>query len=111
RRWLGRPSASRLYPLYLQFRRCLSVEARLFAPKEHRCRSFVGDAPDAAFIGCNVNLIAPIRIEDDSFIAAGSTLTQNVPEGSLAIARAYQVNKPNYMMERNGKSKSDKKSE
>ncbi|HRY77807.1 MAG TPA: bifunctional UDP-N-acetylglucosamine diphosphorylase/glucosamine-1-phosphate N-acetyltransferase GlmU [Candidatus Izemoplasmatales bacterium] len=75
---------------------------------KQKYQTFIGDD---VFIGCNVNLIAPIRIEDDSFIAAGSTLTQNVPEGSLAIARAYQVNKPNYMMERNGKSKSDKKSE
>ncbi len=52
---------------------------------------------DNVFIGCNANLIAPIEIHDDSFIAAGSTLNKNVPKGSLAIARAYQVNKENYM--------------
>jgi bifunctional UDP-N-acetylglucosamine pyrophosphorylase/glucosamine-1-phosphate N-acetyltransferase len=71
-------------------------------------QTFIGDD---VFIGCNCNLIAPIRVEDNAFIAAGSTLTQNVPKGSLAIARAYQVNKPNYMMDRNGKSKPEKKSE
>jgi len=49
------------------------------------------------FVGCNSNLIAPIKIEDDSFIAAGSTLDKNVPKGSLAIARAFQVNKPDYI--------------
>jgi len=52
---------------------------------------------DNVFVGCNVNLIAPIEVSDDSFIAAGSTLNKNVPKGALAIARAYQVNKENYM--------------
>jgi len=61
---------------------------------------------DDVFIGCNVNLIAPIRIEDNSMIAAGSTLNKNVPKGSLAIARAYQVNKINYLNEK--KEKNDK---
>jgi bifunctional UDP-N-acetylglucosamine pyrophosphorylase/glucosamine-1-phosphate N-acetyltransferase len=52
---------------------------------------------DDVFIGCNVNLIAPIKIEDKVTIAAGSTLTTNVPKGALAIARAFQVNKENYV--------------
>jgi len=52
------------------------------------------------FIGCNANLIAPIHIDDNSFIAAGSTLNKNVPKGSLAIARAYQVNKENYIRDK-----------
>ncbi len=58
---------------------------------------------DNVFVGCNANLIAPIEIHDDSFIAAGSTLNKNVPKGTLAIARAYQVNKENYMKLKNGK--------
>ncbi|MDD3841865.1 MAG: bifunctional UDP-N-acetylglucosamine diphosphorylase/glucosamine-1-phosphate N-acetyltransferase GlmU [Candidatus Izemoplasmatales bacterium] len=72
---------------------------------KQKYQTFIGDD---VFIGCNVNLIAPIRVEDNSFIAAGSTLTQNVPKGSLAIARAYQVNKADYMMDRNGKNKIEK---
>lgn len=52
---------------------------------------------DDVFIGCNVNMIAPIHIDDNSLIAAGSTLNKNVPKGSLAIARAYQVNKEHYI--------------
>lgn len=52
---------------------------------------------DDVFVGCNSNLIAPIVIEDNSIIAAGSTLDKNVPKGSLAIARAYQINKENYL--------------
>lgn len=58
---------------------------------------------DNVFVGCNANLIAPILIEDNSTIAAGSTLNKNVPKDTLAIARSYQVNKENYF--KNGKSK------
>ena len=48
------------------------------------------------FIGSNSNIIAPLDIADGAFIAAGSTLTDSVPEGTLAIARARQVNKPSW---------------
>ena len=51
---------------------------------------------DDVFIGCNTNLIAPIKIEDQVFIAAGSTVTKDVPKGSLAIARNQQINKADY---------------
>lgn len=46
-----------------------------------------------AFIGCNTNLVAPVEVKDGSYIAAGSTITQEVPKGALAIGRAKQVNK------------------
>lgn len=46
------------------------------------------------FIGSNSNLIAPLNIQDNSLIAAGSTITTDVKEGNLAIARAKQINKP-----------------
>jgi len=46
-----------------------------------------------SFIGSNSTLIAPIIIENDSLVAAGSTLTDDVPSQTLAIARSYQVNK------------------
>ena len=51
---------------------------------------------DNAFIGCNSNLVAPVNISDSAFIAAGSTITEDVPLNSLAIARAYQINKKNW---------------
>ena len=51
---------------------------------------------DNSFIGCNSNLIAPVEIGCNSLIAAGSTIIKNVPENSLSIARAKQVNKRNY---------------
>lgn len=43
-----------------------------------------------AFVGCNVNLVAPVTINDNSYIAAGSTITEEVPEYSLVIARHRQ---------------------
>lgn len=47
------------------------------------------------FIGCNTNLIAPINIASNSFIAAGSTITEDLVEGDFAIARNKQVVKHN----------------
>ena len=48
------------------------------------------------FIGCNTNLIAPIAIGDGAYTAAGSTITDDVPENALGIARAHQVNKESW---------------
>ncbi|MBI4051659.1 MAG: bifunctional UDP-N-acetylglucosamine diphosphorylase/glucosamine-1-phosphate N-acetyltransferase GlmU, partial [Elusimicrobia bacterium] len=44
-----------------------------------------------AFIGSNVNLVAPVRIGRGAKVGAGSTITEDVPEDSLAIARSRQV--------------------
>jgi bifunctional UDP-N-acetylglucosamine pyrophosphorylase/glucosamine-1-phosphate N-acetyltransferase len=52
-------------------------------------RTAVGER---AFIGCNVNLIAPVTVSADAFIAAGSTITTDVPSGALGVARARQHN-------------------
>lgn len=46
---------------------------------------------DGAFIGCNSSLIAPLTIKERAFVAAGSTITEDVEEKSLAIARQKQV--------------------
>ena len=46
---------------------------------------------DDCFIGCNTNLVAPVTVENGGYTAAGSTITDTVPEESLAIARARQV--------------------
>jgi len=51
---------------------------------------------DNAFIGCNTNLVAPVRVGKNAFVAAGSTVNQDVPEDALAIARERQVNKLGY---------------
>ncbi len=47
-----------------------------------------------AFIGSNTALVAPVRVGDDALVAAGSVITENVPEGTMALGRARQVNKP-----------------
>lgn len=51
---------------------------------------------DGAFIGCNVNLVAPVKVGKNAFVAAGSTITEAVPAKALAIARSRQTNKENY---------------
>lgn len=48
------------------------------------------------FIGCNTNLVAPVRVEDGAYTAAGSTITDDVPSQALAIARQRQENKPGW---------------
>ncbi|NYF26409.1 bifunctional UDP-N-acetylglucosamine diphosphorylase/glucosamine-1-phosphate N-acetyltransferase GlmU [Sporosarcina sp. JAI121] len=58
---------------------------------------------DDAFIGCNSNLIAPVTVGKGAYVAAGSTITQNVPESSLAIGRARQENKEGYANKLNQK--------
>ncbi len=49
---------------------------------------------DGAFVGSNSNLIAPVTIEEEAYVACGSTITDDVEKEALAIARARQVNKP-----------------
>ncbi|MDF2632748.1 MAG: UDP-N-acetylglucosamine pyrophosphorylase/glucosamine-phosphate N-acetyltransferase [Caproiciproducens sp.] len=45
---------------------------------------------DGAFIGCNTNLVAPVKIGNDAYTAAGSTITKDVPDGALGIERGKQ---------------------
>jgi bifunctional UDP-N-acetylglucosamine pyrophosphorylase/glucosamine-1-phosphate N-acetyltransferase len=55
---------------------------------------------DGAFIGSDSQLIAPVRVGKDAYIAAGSSITEDVPAESLAIARAKQVNKPGWVRQK-----------
>ncbi len=55
----------------------------------NKYRSEVGEN---AFIGCNANLISPVRIGNGSYIAAGSTVTGDVPDDALCVARSRQKN-------------------
>jgi bifunctional UDP-N-acetylglucosamine pyrophosphorylase/glucosamine-1-phosphate N-acetyltransferase len=48
------------------------------------------------FIGSDTALVAPVRVGDGAYVAAGSTITENVPSDGLAIARGRQVNKPRW---------------
>jgi bifunctional UDP-N-acetylglucosamine pyrophosphorylase / glucosamine-1-phosphate N-acetyltransferase len=58
---------------------------------------------DGVFVGCNSNLVAPVTIGKNAYIAAGSTITEDVPGDALSIARARQVNKENYAEKLNKK--------
>ncbi|KKB72760.1 MULTISPECIES: bifunctional UDP-N-acetylglucosamine diphosphorylase/glucosamine-1-phosphate N-acetyltransferase GlmU [Bacillus] len=58
---------------------------------------FMTKVEDGAFVGCNSNLIAPVTIGKGAYVAAGSTITDDVPGQALSIARARQVNKEDYV--------------
>ncbi|UTR16652.1 bifunctional UDP-N-acetylglucosamine diphosphorylase/glucosamine-1-phosphate N-acetyltransferase GlmU [Salipaludibacillus sp. LMS25] len=58
---------------------------------------FLTTVEDGAFIGCNSNLIAPVIVGKGAYVAAGSTITENVPQKSLAIARERQTTKEGYI--------------
>lgn len=51
---------------------------------------------DNAFIGCNTNLVAPVKVGKGAYTAAGSTITQDVPDDALSISRVRQENKPGW---------------
>lgn len=62
---------------------------------------------DGSFIGCNTNLVAPVTVGKNAYVAAGSTINQDVPDDALAIARERQVNKPGYANKLPRKSKKE----
>ncbi len=59
----------------------------------NKSKTIIGDN---AFVGSNVNLVAPVKIGNNVFIAAGSTITEDVPDYALAIARERQINKEDW---------------
>ena len=60
---------------------------------------------ERVFIGSDTALVAPVRIGDGAYVAAGSTVTENVPADALAIARGRQVNKPGWAKARRSEMK------
>ncbi|TDW14647.1 UDP-N-acetylglucosamine diphosphorylase/glucosamine-1-phosphate N-acetyltransferase [Breznakia blatticola] len=58
---------------------------------KNKFRTVVGDG---AFVGSNVNLIAPVTIGKNALLAAGSTINKDVEDGAMGIARPFQENKP-----------------
>lgn len=67
-----------------------------------KTRSTIGDG---AFVGCNVNLVSPVEIGPRAFVAAGSTITKDVPEGALAVARDRQRNIEGWVARRDARSR------
>ena len=70
---------------------CGTVTVNYDGKKKFRCK--IGDD---CFIGCNTNIVAPVEIKAGAYTAAGSTITDEVPEKTLAIARARQINKSSW---------------
>ena len=56
---------------------------------KNKYRTNIGDN---VFVGCNSNLVAPVSVSDGAYVAAGSTITKEVPEDNLAVGRARQKN-------------------
>ena len=71
---------------------CGSITVNYDGVKKHLTK-----VEDGAFIGCNSNLIAPVTIGKNAYVAAGSTITKDVPSDALAIARERQTVKENYV--------------
>ena len=65
-------------------------------------RTVIGDH---AFIGCNTNLVAPVRVGEGAYTAEGSTITDEVPADSLAIARTRQTVKKQWAAKRRNRRK------
>lgn len=60
-------------------------------------RSTVGDD---AFIGCNSNLVSPVEVGEGAYVAAGTTITKDVPSDALCIGRVRAENKENWVKQR-----------
>ena len=71
-------------------------------PYKYKHRTTIGNH---AFIGCNTNLVAPVTVGDGAFTAAGSTVTDEVPADSLAIARSRQTNLEGWAAKRRSEGK------
>jgi bifunctional UDP-N-acetylglucosamine pyrophosphorylase / glucosamine-1-phosphate N-acetyltransferase len=68
----------------------------------HKHQTVIGDG---AFIGTDSQLVAPVRVGADAYVAAGSTITQDVPDGALAIGRGRQENKAGWVERRRAQGK------
>ncbi len=71
---------------------CGTVTCNYDGKNKTRC-----EIGNGAFIGCNTNLIAPVKVGELAYIAAGSTITDDIPDEALSVARAKQVNKEGWV--------------
>jgi bifunctional UDP-N-acetylglucosamine pyrophosphorylase/glucosamine-1-phosphate N-acetyltransferase len=60
---------------------------------------------DNVFIGSGTELVAPLMVHRNSYIGAGSTITEDVPQNALALARQRQTNIPNWVLRKKKKQK------
>ena len=74
---------------------CGTVVVNYDGKQKHR--TVIGDN---AFIGCNTNLVSPVKVGKNAFTAAGSTITEDVPDNALAVARERQTVKEDWVTKR-----------
>lgn len=75
---------------------------------QHKFPTNIGDG---AFIGSNTNLVAPVTVGPGVYIGAGSTITKDIPAGSLAVARGKQKNIDNWQNRSKPQTGGDKQGE
>lgn len=66
---------------------------------------------DGAFIGCNANIISPVTVGKNAFVAAGTNVSKDVPEDALAVARVRQSNLEGWVSKRNARRARKKNAE
>lgn len=79
---------------------CGTITVNYDGKIKHRTR-----IDDGAFVGCNTNLVAPVHVGAYSYIGAGSTITKDVPDKALAVGRARQMIKENWVTDDTFKKK------
>lgn len=79
---------------------CGTITVNYDGKIKHRTR-----IDDGAFVGCNTNLVAPVHVGAYSYIGAGSTITKDVPDKALAVGRARQMIKENWVTDNTFKKK------
>jgi bifunctional UDP-N-acetylglucosamine pyrophosphorylase/glucosamine-1-phosphate N-acetyltransferase len=82
---------------------CGSIVVNYDGVEKHRTT-----VEERAFVGCNVNLIAPVAVRRNAFVAAGSTITDDVPADALAVARERQRNVEGWRLRRSRKGAAGK---
>jgi bifunctional UDP-N-acetylglucosamine pyrophosphorylase/glucosamine-1-phosphate N-acetyltransferase len=60
---------------------------------------------EGAFVGSDVQLVAPVTVGAGAYVGAGTTVTQDVPDGALALSRSPQINKPGWAESRKAKKR------
>jgi bifunctional UDP-N-acetylglucosamine pyrophosphorylase/glucosamine-1-phosphate N-acetyltransferase len=63
---------------------------------------------DNVFVGSDATLVAPVTVASGSYIAAGSSITEDVPEGALALGRSRQITKPGWVAAKKARKEAEK---